>query len=719
MRVTSSMYYDNLYKNGHNNIRNKLFDVNKQISSGLNIQYAHENVTAFTDTMRLDNEITQLEQVKKSIDNGLKFSTQSDTALNDFSTSVTKMKTLLINAANDSNDDISRDAIAKDLRGIESHLKNLANTSINGKYLFSGSAMTTKPISDSGEYMGNDFKMEAIVDSNVRQEYNVSGAKLFLGEESNINRQVTSNVIQKNLSKMYPDYTDPNVDGEDRNLTAEDTIRDLMGDSDNDVDEGTLKHHFYLRGTKSDGTTFNKHIKMSDDQSVDNLLQEVGKAYGNTPDVDIVNVTLNSNGQILVEDKKDGSSKLEFHMVGATDLDRNDNSGADDADIDDANYGADAGKITNLKDGEVDFNKIMHNSSTANNAKLYIKEFNISSYNPAKDASTKIGALNYDRTEFAKDGAKVTSNVKQVLKSDNSFVKDSTKISEVADLSKGNVDTLDGSSLRLAGKNISGNDYDVKIDLKSSANGGSTFSLDTDGDGDYDDGTYKIYDMSDPRGAVDADSMTYRQLMDVVNMNVTNNLPAGGSADDYDKAISDSNYYGGTNITYDGKIEFEDRLNSNTKAAVSLQDVNSGDFSKDASIMTFNSNDALEIRDAKTDFFSTIDRAIKSVEEYKLYPDGHSGDARNIGIQNAIEMTTRLEDHVNSVHTTVGANSNVLQTSLDRTETLELSTKTLRSSVLDVDLAEASLNLTQLNQNYEAMLSTVGKVAKLSLVNYL
>jgi len=34
-------------------------------------------------------------------------------------------------------------------------------------------------------------------------------------------------------------------------------------------------------------------------------------------------------------------------------------------------------------------------------------------------------------------------------------------------------------------------------------------------------------------------------------------------------------------------------------------------------------------------------------------------------------------------------------------------------------LAEASLKLTQLSLNYEAMLSTVGKVSKLSLVNYL
>ena len=718
MRVTSSMYYDLLYKDNNNNISNNLFDVNRQISSGIKIKYAKDDVRTFAETMRLDNELVTLNQIKSSTESGYKFSNQSDTVLNDFSNSLSETKTLLINAANDSNSDISLDAIAKDLRGLENHFKNLANTSIGGEYLFSGSKIGTKPITDDGTYMGNDGKMSALVSSGVRQDYNVSGMKVFLGEESRVNREVTSNIIQKNLSAKYPDYTDSDSkkDGEDKNITPDDTIRDLMGDSDNDIDEDNLKHHFYLRGIKSDGSTFNKHIKMKDDQSIQNLLDEIGKAYGNTPDVDLVNVTMNSQGQILVEDKFDGSSKLEFNMVGATDFDQDD--GNDDADIFDAEYGADAGKITNLDDGETDFDKIIAGTSNANNSNLYVKEFVVSPY-ASSDANQKLDALNYDNTYFTKDGSKLTSNVTQVLKNDNSFISSSTKLSEVADLSQGTDKTLDGTSFRLVGNNIAGNTYDVQIDLKSSDNGGSTFSLDTDGDGNYNDGTYTIYNMNDPRAAVDADEMTYQQLMDVINMNITNNLPATDTADDYDQAIKDSNYVGGTNITYDGKLEFEDRINSDTKASLALYDVNSGDFSKDASVMTFNSNDGITVRDAKTDFFKTIDDAIKAVEAHKLYPDGKKGESRNVGIQNAIEMITNLEDHINDVHTTVGANSKILETSLERTETLELSTMTLRSSVIDTDLAEASLTLNKLNLNYEAMLSTVGKVSKLSLVNYL
>jgi flagellar hook-associated protein 3 FlgL len=82
-------------------------------------------------------------------------------------------------------------------------------------------------------------------------------------------------------------------------------------------------------------------------------------------------------------------------------------------------------------------------------------------------------------------------------------------------------------------------------------------------------------------------------------------------------------------------------------------------------------------------------------------------------------MIDDLQNHLSKSHSIVGAQSNALQRALEKTTLLEVSTMSLRSSVIDTDLAEASLTLSQLSLNYEAMLSTIGKVSKLSLVNYL
>jgi len=711
MRVTSSMYYNSLYSTNNSKINNELFDVNKQIASGLKIQYAKDDVTTFTETMRLDNEMTALGQIKKSTESGAKVSDQSDAVLNEFGTSMNRMRTLLLQAANGTNDAVSQDAIAEELRGLEKNLKSLANTSINGQYLFSGSAVNVRPISDDGIYHGNDKAMNAFLGSHNKQQYNLTGSELFLGDEVLVKREITSNVVNSNL--LNPGQS----------LTSSSSLREMMGDKDNN-DATVNSDYFYLRGTKSDGTTFKKKIVLSDTKQISDLLDKIGIAYGNTGSIDVVDVTMDEAGEIVVKDKMQGSSKLDFHMVGAVDY-----SGGTDADVDD---------IDKLNDGETTY-------PPTND--LYVKEFLKSGLIPASGAADKIEGLVYDRTMFTKKGSYLSSNAPQIvrkthlvtqngqiidtipLEKENAFAQPSTLLSEVADPKKAlgtdpQTYTLDGSTLKLVGKDIQGNDYDVTISLNSTTNGGSKFTVAGV--------SYDIFDM-DPNGrkAVDADKMTYQQLMDVMNMVVTGTLPTPANNEDaYDTAIRDSQLKGTTYLTYDGKIDFHD-LNGTgqegTKATVSLYDPNSDDFTTDAngdvtansSIMTFNTNNGLTIRDPKTDFFKTIDEMIKAVEEHKEYPDSESGNPRTVGIENAIQKMDDIQAHVSRMHSKVGAHSNRLTKSLERTQMLEISTMTLRSSVIDTDLAEASLRLQQLNLNYQAMLSTVGKVSQLSLVNYI
>ncbi len=696
MRVTSSMYYQNLYGTNNSKIQSKFFDVNKQISSGLSIQYASDDVSAFSQTMRLDNEVTVLRQIKSSTDNGYKVSDHTDVVLNEFESSLTKMRTLVISASNGTNDENSMDAISAELRGIENHLKSLANTSINGQFLFSGSAVGVKPISEDGTYNGNGDTLNAFLGSGKEQQYNISGQELFLGEEKAVNRKITTNVANPNLILKYPQLKGNNGDGV-VGLSENSTIRELMGDTDNSSATSN-RHFFYVRGVQSDGTALNAKIEMEDTNKIDDLLNQIGIAYGNRSDLKLVNVTMNSSGQIEIEDKMKGSSKLDFHMVGAVDFT--------------GNGKANVSKIDELEGGETNFDTIMKPSVTP---KLYIKEFVKSPFKSADStAISKTDALLYDRTQFTQEGDTLSSNVSQIIKGTNQFANSSTKISEVADISKGEKDTLNSSALKLSGTTINGKKFDVQIDLKNSANGGSTFNV---------DGTdYSMFNISEQRTATDADDVRYQQLLDVINMVVTETLPAGDTPEDYDKAVYNANTIGDTHLSDDGKISFTElNIINNTKARLSIHDVNSGDFSKDASVISFNTNNALTISDAKTDFFATIDNIINSVEDYKNMPNANSvgRDMRSLGMEHSLDSLDDLLNHLFKSHSQVGAQSNILSISLERTELLELTTMSLRSSVVDTDLAKASLELTQISLNYEAMLSTVSKVAKLSLLNYL
>ena len=671
MRVTSSMYYDSLYGANGSKLNKELFDVNKQIASGLKIQYASDDVTTFTETMRLDNELTTLNQVKNSTESGYKVSNQSDVILNEFENSMTRFRTLLVNAANDSNSDSSRDAIAAELRGLEDHLKNLSNTSINGQYLFSGSAVDVKPISDDGTYNGNDVSMNSFLGSNSQQQYNLSGADLFLGEEMLVQREVTTNVVQT-LNAPSPNASSVPVESS--------LMSEFMGLSPDD------EHYFYLRGTQSDGTAVKEQFVMNNSDTLDTLLTTIGNYYGNAGNVDLVNVSLSPSGQIVIEDKIKGSSKLDFHLVGATDF-----SGA-----------GTASDFNNLAGGTTDY------STAIGTPKLYVKEFITSGLTSATGALGAEGLI-YDRTEFVKDGPILSSNVPQIVKEDNSFATDSTKLHEVFsdityDIDGNYVSGLDSKVLSLDGIDVNGAAYTASVNL---FDGGSTFTI---------NGT--PYDVLNVDGTqTTAGEMSYKQLMDVINIAVTGTPSAGNFHD----TAKDADLSARTYLTYDGKIQFEQTAVSNTSATMALYDSNSGDFTAgaSASMVTFNSNNALTIRDPKTDFFKTINEMIVAVENHKNYPDSANGEMRNVGIENAIAMMDDLQEHVGRTHSMVGAQSNTLTNSLERTELLEISTMTLRASVIDTDLAEASLRLTQLTLNYQAMQYTVGKVSALSLVNYL
>lgn len=676
MRITSTSYYNNIY--GENNkLNQQLFDVNKQIASGQKIQYAHENPNIFIDTLRLDDEITTLTQTRDSAQSAFKMSTQTDTTIGDMVKALESMKVKLINAANDTQSDSSIQAIAQELRGLKNNILTLANTSIGGQFLFSGTETAQKPIDDNGLYQGNNKSLEAFLGSGVKQKYNITGSQLFLGEESQINRTITTNVPQLNLTGLYGT-------SEETYITPSSTIGDLMGNTA--AANATSTSHFYIQGSKSNGETFKTKIALDPADTVDDLLKAISTAYGSNQ----VDVTLNASGQIEIVDKKTGSSKLDFHMVGAIDFDT---AGTDTANI--------TTNIDDLQAGTTDFQDVISSTNL-----LYIKEFTKSGFDPSDPLNTFEG-IEYDRTNFEVAGSKLLANVSQIVKSDNSYAAPSTKLLDVAGVS-----TLIGEQLNIQGKNTSGQVIDLQINfgVSSSVSGTVNGVAIT---------PFSIYDASGI--ATNANNVTYQQLLDVINMGLTNSLPTANTAVAYNTALGNADSNASTTLDYAGRIVFEDKSNPITQARVGIYDSSSSDYTvTNGSSLTFNANNALTIRDPKTDFFAQIEAMIKSVEEGKTRSDGSDSlDPRNIGIQNSIQMIDDLSDHVGRLQAESGSYSQILQSSSDRSDMLIINTKMLQSDVIDTDIAEATMRMQQLSLNYQAMLSSISKVSKLSLVNYL
>ncbi len=666
MRVTDSLFYLNT-KNNYQSSMKKLYDVNNQISSGSKIQNSYENSSVYVDTMRLNYEISTLDQVKSSSSKAQTFANNTDATMNQFDDTLTQFKAKLIQAANATNSPASLDALANDLKAMRDHLVSIANTSINGQFLFSGSSLDVKPINNDGTYNGNGGSLTSLVGSGVQLPYNVDGQSLFLGKDSDYSEIVSTNVV------MYNKTTEASGGGQVY-LKQSDSIQNLVG-GDATTNGNPV---FYLSGRKPNGETFNSKFSLNPATSkVSDLLNQIGTSFGNTATNKVVDVSLNDYGQIEVKDLNKGNSLLQMHIFGAIDTNSVGSTGnADKSDI-----------------NSLDLTKV--------NIIVFDKS-NFSS--PTSVALTD--PMNYSIKNFTQSGNNLLSNTSQIVKSTNEYATSSTKLSEVAGGT-----TLNAKQLLLQGKDKNGATFNAQIDLSNGATG-TTFSL---------DGGNTNYTIFDANGnTTKADDLTYQQLNDVAGMITSNSLPSANNFNAYVSASTTAKT--SVNVTLDsqGKMKIDDKTNSATNIDFSLYDAKASTFDgTSSSALTFMANDAVSIQEPHVDFFKEIDDMIAAVKGGNFNMDSNFSDPRNLGIQNSILKIDHISDHVIKLHTKIGSYSNALKSASERADFLSMNVKTVKSQVADVDIAEAYMNFTQLSNNYQAMLSTISKINSMSLLNYM
>ena len=288
MRVTQNNFYNRFVAN-QQMIKQQLNRLSMQISSGTKIQYGYENPQVFTDTLRLDYEEHALNQAVDTATDAQNFANNTDSVMFQFTDALTRFKTLLIQAANGTNENSNFFAISNELKSLKEHFINLGNSSVNGRFLFSGSKLDKKPLDGNGDYHGNGASLKAVVGAKVEVPYNIPGLDLFFGEDGNVNRTVTTNVALRRK------------DGDP--VTAETTLEEITG-STNDFT-------FTVQGRTSEGDSVSQTFPLSATATVQDLLDGIENVYG-SGQVDVRLI----NGYIEVRDNKEGSSLLDMHLYG-------------------------------------------------------------------------------------------------------------------------------------------------------------------------------------------------------------------------------------------------------------------------------------------------------------------------------------------------------------------------------------------------------------------
>ena len=736
MRMTNQlMKFTNNYDYQTN--MKALHKLNTQISSGLKIKNSFEDSSVYNDGMRLDYEVATLEQVQTATSKAQHFSKNTDKALGEFKQQLENFKTKLVQGANEIHSQTSREAIANDLQGIKNHLVNIANTSINGQFLFAGSAINTKPINgDTNEYFGNAQAMKAVGGAQVNLTYNQNGQELFLGKDGDYNKKITSNTMLKAQ----------NLDDKNKTvyIDSEHKMRDLIGFK-YVKDEKTLTNQdftgagvrqfqdttFFLQGKKPNGTSFTSKFKMRSHDSINDLLEKIGTEYGNTPTNKVVEVTINNQGQINVKDLSKGNQVIDFHMIAAT---KKLNKAED---LTAANISAASGEFDSV-DSLTSGTNSLEAMVRANPNDYEITEFVKSKYEDLGGAVTN--AYDYDKINLKQEGRNLVGTVSQVERGSGKFADDNTTLSQVVgakNLYDGERDkyNINGQELKMQIKSKGGHTYNVSVKFGAptppAISGNATVSI-TGGPVNYNGKVWDSFynDTTNPPTTEGRDTqskdMTFRQLNDIIGMVASDSIPASNTLDDYKQAIANSQGSVEANMDHRGRIKVTDKLHSVTPIKVGVYDsVNSDKFAGNGptqgtgSLWNFSANNGIEIDSPSVDIFDDLDRMIEAVRSGQYRADSQGEHPRNSGIQGAIERLDHIADHVNKIHTKVGNQTNTLTQTNTHASVMEVNVKTVKADITNADYGETYMNLMQKMMSYQAMLQSVAKINQLSLLNYM
>lgn len=749
MRITNKLNTYNSINQVQTGMKN-LYKSYNQLSSGLQIRNSYEGAGMYITNTRLDYEyatLSQIEDASKLADELMK---NTDSTMSEMEKLLTQFKVKVTEAANATQTPTSREVIAKELETIRQQIVDLANTSVNGQFLFSGSLTNTKPFDYSGNYYGDGKRLNIVTGDGVKNAYNISGYDLFHKADNDFKKQITTNV-------SFTDNRYDLVQNKDktRYLEGSDKISYLIGlnyvkdntkgglEWDKDFEQQPMNFPptaLYVQGVKPDGTSFKSAVLVQPTDTIQGMLDKIGALYGNTTTSKVVDVSINKSGQIQITDLKQGNTVLDFHAVAYTPQfetrDQLENAIKDMA----AQQPPMSGEaLTNaVLQGAFGNNNITTTPNQPVQVQINGNDYNLNLHKTdfifSKMTDTQNNPANgadYDNVYFETKDNKVIGNVSQVLKDGGAYATDSTKLSEVA---TGN---LANTTLNLKVSSRAGKTYDVTINLR-------------DSQVSYQDGnppqtiTFPIM-HTDPTtlnsGVVTpTNEITYRQLNDIIGLFADDRQPTATipnnnnqiAADDYktlSEAFATSRVSVNVDMDYKGRITVTDRLSAGTKIKIALTDSRSGVFpappltttaqSTTGSALSFSANNALIIDEPHNDLINDLETMIQAVRYNYLRADSTGEYPRNTGMQGALERLDHLNEHIIKQRTIIGADQKAMSDTKKKVMTLKVNVKSTQNEVIGADLPEVYSQLMQQQLTYQAALKASTTLSQLSLLNYM
>ena len=162
MRVANRTVYDTITFN-LGNITEDLYKANKVVATGKRINSLSDDPVALTQCLNIRSSLSNLDQLEKNIATGRTWLNAGETALDSVNDLISDAKVLCLQMANASMNAADRADAAELVDGYLRQILSLANTQVNGRYIFAGTKTGTRPFAFDDDanptrvtYSGND-----------------------------------------------------------------------------------------------------------------------------------------------------------------------------------------------------------------------------------------------------------------------------------------------------------------------------------------------------------------------------------------------------------------------------------------------------------------------------------------------------------------------------------------------------------------------------------
>jgi flagellar hook-associated protein 3 FlgL len=179
-RITSNMISRSVL-NDLNDVSTRLAKTQQQMSSGKQITRPSDDPYGTSRALTLRSDVAGTQQYQRNVSEATAWQNVTDAALSKISDSINRARELAIGGASDSAGQSARNAAAAEIDQLIASVKQEANASYGGRYVFSGTATDVRPYDVNGadSYAGDAGTVAREIGPSVSVQVNVLGSDVL------------------------------------------------------------------------------------------------------------------------------------------------------------------------------------------------------------------------------------------------------------------------------------------------------------------------------------------------------------------------------------------------------------------------------------------------------------------------------------------------------------------------------------------------------------